>query len=57
VSRTSGDGQRFLFEAPLMNGCRACDVVGTATLGFDFSARGRFEGAKLIGVDAGRSPN
>lgn len=49
-------GVRITFPYILRNGCRACDVLGTATFAFDFERSGRFLGTKLLGVSARQTP-
>jgi hypothetical protein len=41
-------GQRFIFNFALLNGCRACEIVGTAQIAFDFDQEGRLKGTRLI---------
>ncbi len=43
-----GGGQRFIFAYDLKNGCHACEVGGSAYVAFDFDARGKFLGTKLL---------
>ncbi|MBF0526521.1 MAG: BON domain-containing protein [Deltaproteobacteria bacterium] len=42
------EGQRFVFDFILMNGCRACDIAGAAEIAFDFDGTGKFLGTKLV---------
>lgn len=44
--------QRFIFSFNLLNGCRGCEIAGSAKIGFGFDAAGRFTGAKLLGLKA-----
>lgn len=44
----SDGGQRFVFSFVLLNGCRACDIAGSAEVAFDFTQSGRFLGASLL---------
>lgn len=39
---------RFIFTYSLLNGCHACEIAGTATIGFDFDNDGNFLNAQLI---------
>jgi len=48
-----GGGQRFIFRAPILDGCHACAVVGTAEVGYDFDRAGIYRGVKLIAVREG----
>jgi hypothetical protein len=43
---------KLIFTVPyrLTTGCRACEDVGTARIGFYFDGKGTFEGRKLIDV-------
>lgn len=41
-------GQRLLFALPVMDGCRACGVVGIARIGIDVDAGGHMRAARLI---------
>jgi len=43
-------GQRFIFSFTLMNGCRACEVAGSAKVAFDFNTEGRLKGTMLLGL-------
>jgi hypothetical protein len=43
-------GQRFVVEYRLLNGCRACERVGSARFAFDFDANGKFLGSTLLDV-------
>jgi hypothetical protein len=43
-------GQRFIFMHPIVDGCRACEVIGEANVGFEFDSQGRFGGAKIMGI-------
>lgn len=44
------EGQRFIFNLPLINGCRGCEVVGTGQLSYDFNEQGKFLGVKVLGL-------
>lgn len=48
LTKTLEGGQRFIWEHKLLNGCRACDVAGSATVSYDFDQTGKFIGVKLI---------
>lgn len=48
LTKTLEGGQRFIWEHKLLNGCRACDVAGSATVSYDFDPGGKFIGVKLI---------
>jgi hypothetical protein len=50
VERLKGGKLRFTIPYRLTTGCRACEDVGTASVGFDFGRKGEFEGRKLISV-------
>ena len=52
--RRPGGGQRFVVTRPIVDGCHACPLLGAARVAYDFDARGRFVGVKLIDVRAGR---
>src|SRR6185312_15074748 len=47
-----GDGsQQFQFTQVVLNGCHACAVLGSLTLGFDFDRDGRYTGVSVLGID------
>jgi|GEM_PF-6190643 len=48
---TKGGGQVFVYFWELRSPCRACDVVAVVRDAFEFDAGGRYQGAKLLGVD------
>jgi len=50
MQRLVEGGQRFIFSFILLNGCRACEIAGSAEIAFDFDKEGRFLGAKLVGL-------
>jgi len=50
VQKLSGREQRFIFEFTLLNGCRGCEVAGSAKIAFDFDVSGTFLGTSLIGL-------
>jgi hypothetical protein len=41
-------GQRFVFNFLLLNGCRACEIAGSAEIAFDFNRAGKFLGTNLL---------
>ena len=46
---TSADGgQRFIWKHKILNGCRACEVAGTATVSYDFDKNGKYKGVQLM---------
>jgi len=45
-----GGGQGFVFSYPLLDGCRACGVVGKAVIRLDFASDGRYQGPRLLRV-------
>ncbi|HSN32225.1 MAG TPA: hypothetical protein VLU41_06035, partial [Ideonella sp.] len=47
-------GQRAVVRYRLTDGCHACALLGTASVGFDFDADGQFAGPTLLGVEATR---
>jgi hypothetical protein len=49
-----GGRQRFVYDLTLVNGCRACEIAGEASIGFDFDRQGRFIGVRLLEL---RGPN
>jgi hypothetical protein len=50
---TSG-GQRFVVPYRLLNGCHACERLGSASFAFDFDEAGRFVSAKLLYISRER---
>jgi hypothetical protein len=48
--------QRFLFSYPLIDGCRACARSGFASYWWDFDAKGKFQGTRLLSVTRGVPP-
>lgn len=50
MQKLPGGGQRFIFDFTLLNGCRACDVAGSAKIAFDFDVSGTFLRTSLIGL-------
>lgn len=49
IERPKG-GQQFIVAYRLLNGCRACERVGSATFAFDFDSSGKFLGTTLLDV-------
>jgi hypothetical protein len=41
-------GQRFIFSFTMLNGCRACEIAGSAQIAYDFKKNGDFAGVHLI---------
>jgi len=52
VEAIPGGGQRFIVNYQLLNGCRACEVIGSAKFAFVFDALGNFTGIKLKGIES-----
>lgn len=49
---TQKDGKvRLIFQQLLLNGCFACEQVGIAHVAYDFSATGKYLGARVIELD------
>ena len=49
--RALSDGtQRLVFATPVTDGCRACDVLGSALVAYEFDAEGRQIGVAPIGL-------
>jgi hypothetical protein len=46
-------GQRFILEYRLLNGCHACERVGSARFAFDFDPNGKFLDSTLLDVRSG----
>lgn len=44
-------GQRFFLNYELLNGCHACELVGSAQFAFEFDSLGNFTGIQLKGVE------
>lgn len=46
---TSADGgQSIIWRHKLLNGCRACEVAGSATVAYDFDGNGNYKGVQLL---------
>lgn len=43
----AGGGQRFVVSYRLLDGCHACERLGSVSYAFDFDAKGKFLGAKF----------
>jgi len=50
-TRRGGGGPRFTFKAPIQV-CYACQILGGATLAYDFDSGGRFRGASVVEISA-----
>jgi predicted secreted protein len=50
MEKLSDNGQRFHVGYRLLNGCHACEVLGSAVFAFDFDGKGKFMGTRLEGV-------
>jgi predicted secreted protein len=50
MEKLSDGGQRFHVGYRLLNGCHACEVLGSAVFAFDFDGKGKFLGTRLEGV-------
>ena len=50
VRRFSDRGLRIVWKHKLLNGCRACEYAGSATVAYDFDREGRYQGVKLLNV-------
>ncbi len=48
MNKTSRGGQSFIFSFMLLNGCRGCEIAGSAEISFDFDERGQFVRSRLI---------
>jgi hypothetical protein len=49
-----GGGQRFVFSYPIMDGCRACPIVGYAFVAYDFSDLGYFLAPRVLTISKTR---
>jgi len=53
IPATTREGrQRFLVTYRLLNGCHACEFLGSARVAFDFDSTGKFLGTELLGIEA-----
>ena len=43
-------GPRLVFKYPILNGCHACNLVGSAKVAFDLDSDGHFKGASVYQV-------
>jgi predicted secreted protein len=50
-----GGGVRFLVDYRILNGCHACEELGTAIFSFEFDETGKFKGASLVKVEDSRN--
>lgn len=44
--------QRFVVAYRILNGCHACELLGSAKVAFDFDVAGKFLGTELLQVEA-----
>jgi predicted secreted protein len=52
IPGSTRDGrQRFLVMYRLLNGCHACELLGSARVAFDFDSAGKFRGTELLGIE------
>jgi len=51
VKGLRGQGQRFVISYRITSGCRTCEYLGTAWLGFDFEQNGKFMSTKFLGIE------
>lgn len=51
VQLQAGGGVRFLVDYRLLDGCHACEQLGTAYFAFDFDGGGKFAGVSFVRVD------
>lgn len=56
AQRLPDGGQRFVLGYPLLNGCHACELAGTAEVAFDFDRAGKFLGTKLVRLRNRKTP-
>jgi hypothetical protein len=47
---TTPNGQRFLVDYFLLDGCHACARLGRARFAFDFDADGKFQSAQFVSI-------
>ena len=53
-----GNGaQLFIVNYRVKDGCHACEVLGYAFFGFNFDAKGKFQGADFLGFQTPANPN
>jgi hypothetical protein len=50
MQRLPQGGQRFVFNFTLLNGCRACELAGSAQLAFDFDESGSYLRTSLVRI-------
>jgi hypothetical protein len=55
-SGTQPGEQRFIFSYPIANGCKACARSGFVNYGWEFDAKGKFQGTRLLSVTRGVPP-
>jgi predicted secreted protein len=55
VGPAPGGGVRFLVDYRILNGCHACEELGTALFAFDFDPAGKFRGVSLASVEDARN--
>lgn len=55
IQKMANGQLRLIVGYPLLEGCHACAVLGTARFGFDFSADAHFIGSHFLSVGASRS--
>lgn len=51
IKKLRGQGQRFVINYRITDGCRACEYLGTAWFAFDFDRNGKFLGTKFLGIE------
>jgi len=51
VEVTPDGGQRLVLLYRVLNGCRACEVVARARVGFDFTSDGAYQGARILDLE------
>jgi predicted secreted protein len=56
VTSTGWGTKTFLVQYTLRDGCHACVVVGTATLGFNFDTQGNFQDARVSKIAVAAVP-
>jgi hypothetical protein len=44
-------GQRFVFDYPIVDGCHACELLGYARLAYGFDAAGKLTTVELVGIE------